>query len=77
MTFELDEIDVDLVPEWMKKMKEIFQELEKERLPKNRREYDYTIELTQKVIFSSLLISTRSKKQKIIKTYLNNILKKK
>ena len=76
MTFELDELNTGLISEWMKKVEEIFQKLKEEKLPKNRREYDHVIELTQEIIFSSPLILTRFEEQEIIKTYLNDMLRK-
>ena len=45
MTFELDELNTGFIPEWIREIKEIFQESEKRRLPENKREYDYVIEL--------------------------------
>ena len=47
------------------------------RLSESREEYDYVIELTQEIISPSLLILTRFEKQEIIKTYLDDILRKK
>ena len=42
----------------------------------SRGEYDHAIELTQETIPSSPLIPTRPKEQEIIKTYLDDMLKK-
>ena len=77
MTFELDELDIDFISGWIKKVEEIFQKSEKKRLLESRREYDHVIEFIQETIFSSSLIPTRFEKQEIIKTYLNDILRKK
>ena len=45
MTFELNELDIDPVSEWIKKIKKIFQESEKKRLSKSKKEYDHVIKL--------------------------------
>ena len=45
MTFELDELDVGPIPEWMKEVKEIFRDSKERKLPESRGEYDYVIEL--------------------------------
>ena len=45
MTFELNELNIDFISEWIKKVEEIFQESKKKRLSENKREYDHVIEL--------------------------------
>ena len=77
MTFELDELDVGPIPEWIKKIEVIFQKFRKKELSKNRKEYDHAIELIQETISPLPLILTRFEKQEIIKIYLNDMLRKK
>ena len=76
MTYEIDNLKINSISEWMKEIEKVCQELKREELPKNKEEYDHVIELIQETILSSSLILTRSKKQEIIKTYLNDILRK-
>ena len=76
ITYEINNLKTSPIPEWMKEVEKVCQEQERKELPESKREYDHAIELIQETISSFLLISTRSKKQEIIKTYLNDMLKK-
>ena len=76
MTCELSGLKTNPIPGWMKEVEEICQEQEKRELPESRGEFDHVIELTQETISSSSLILTRSEEQEIIKTYLDDMLKK-
>ena len=61
---------------WLKDLKEVFKEiLERELLP-YRDEVDHEIIIKTKKIRPSLLISIRSKEQKIVKEYLDEMTKK-
>ena len=46
MTYEINNLKINLISEWMKEIEEICQEQERKKLLENRREYDYVIELT-------------------------------
>ena len=62
--------------EWLKNLKKVFKTISERELLSRRNEVDYEITLKTEKIKSSLLIFTRSKKQKIIKEYLNEMTKK-
>ena len=62
--------------EWLKDLKEVFGIISKRKLSFHRYEIDYEITLRTEKIKSSLLISTRLEKQKIIKKYLNKMTRK-
>ena len=46
MTYEIDNLETDLISEWMKEIKEICQEREREKLLESKKEYDHVIKLT-------------------------------
>ena len=76
ITYEINNMETSPIPEWIKEVEDICQEKKRKKLLKSRREYDHAIELIQKTIPPSLLILTRLEEQKIIKTYLDDMLKK-
>ena len=61
---------------WLKNLKKVFETIFKEKLSSYYKEIDYEITLKIDKIKSLSLIFTRSKKQYIIKEYLNEIIKK-
>ena len=62
--------------EWLKDFKKVFGTISKEELLLYRERIDYEITLKTDKIKPSSLISIRSKKQYIVKEYLNEIIKK-
>ena len=62
--------------EQLENLRKVFEIIPKEKLSPRRNGVNYEITLKTKKIKSSLLSSTRPKKQKIIKEYLNEITKK-
>ena len=61
---------------WLKNLKKVFETIFEEELPSSRDKVDHEIILKIKEIKPSLLISTKSKEQEIIKEYLDEILRK-
>ena len=64
------------IPEWLKDLKEVFEEILEGKLPSHYREVDHEITLKTDKIKPSLLISIRSEEQEIVKEYLNEITRK-
>ena len=58
MIYELNELETDSVPKWMKEVEEIYQEQKGKELSESRGEYDHVIEFIQETILSSPLIFT-------------------
>ena len=58
MTYEIDNLEIDSISEWIKKIEKICQKQKRKKLSKSRKEYDHVIELTQETISSFSLILT-------------------
>ena len=61
---------------WLKNLKKVFEEISKRKLLLYRNKVNHEITLKTKKIKSLLLILTQSKKQKIVKEYLNEMIRK-
>ena len=64
------------ISEWLKDLKKVFETILEGELSSSRDEVNHEITLKTKEIKSLLLIPIRSKEQKIVKEYLNEMLKK-